>query len=713
MKPDTVPNTLPPHDILFVWHMHQPPYALDDQMPALPWTRLHATKAYTDMAWLLERFPGVRAVINFSGTLIEQLHHLACGQQDPWERLTARDPQHLSTEDRAAILAHFFSLDWQRWVEPLPRYRQLRDLRDSDPHAFTPQDLLDLQVLFNIAWFGFAARALYPWLEDLSHQNHFTPEDKARVLAAQRELAAQVLPRYQRLAARGQIEITVSPHNHPILPLLCDSHIAAIHPTSAELPQRFAFPEDALAQCRLAREAAHTHLQHCPLGMWPSEGALSEQSLAIMAEAGLQWSAGDEQILRRSLGTAFTRPAAVYRPWRYLTPHGPLTLYFRDTQISDKIGFYYRDLAPQDAVNDLFQSIDQAASDARSAGIKHPTITLILDGENPWERYPDDAFPFLNALYHRLEAEPQRRTILPASDPPCDPETLTALSPGSWIHGDFRIWIGEATKNTAWERLRSTRHAVDEALRAQGPRSAIARAVFRAQASDWFWWYGPNFANNEEALFDATFRAHLRAALHAAGRDDPALDEPIALFSATVPSQQQPPTALLPATAEAGGLEEHRGAATFCAPQGAMALHRALPVLRWGRTLSHLILQLDWAYPPPASHWRIELSCAAATERCLIYRLEGRGQRLENTSLAQCEHSQTTPDLLSWNPAPLEAVCCRVDTDQRWILRCPLAHDFLGEIAAFSLQWIPEDLPTERLPPVGTLEIPPLHALEH
>ena len=45
------------HVCLF-WHMHQPYYTDPVAGSAsMPWVRLHATKAYYDMAYLLEKFP--------------------------------------------------------------------------------------------------------------------------------------------------------------------------------------------------------------------------------------------------------------------------------------------------------------------------------------------------------------------------------------------------------------------------------------------------------------------------------------------------------------------------------------------------------------------------------------------------------------------------------------------------------------------------------
>ncbi len=65
-------------NLILCWHMHQPDYRrYDSREFALPWTYLHATKDYTDMAWHLEQNPGMRAVVNFVPILLEQLEDYA------------------------------------------------------------------------------------------------------------------------------------------------------------------------------------------------------------------------------------------------------------------------------------------------------------------------------------------------------------------------------------------------------------------------------------------------------------------------------------------------------------------------------------------------------------------------------------------------------------------------------------------------------------
>ena len=66
--------------ICFFWHMHQPYYT--DPVTAsasMPWVRLHATKAYYDMAYVLQQFPEVHATFNFTPSLLLQLQEIGTG----------------------------------------------------------------------------------------------------------------------------------------------------------------------------------------------------------------------------------------------------------------------------------------------------------------------------------------------------------------------------------------------------------------------------------------------------------------------------------------------------------------------------------------------------------------------------------------------------------------------------------------------------------
>src|SRR5207248_8954811 len=111
------------------------------------------------------------------------------------------------------------------------------------------QDLIDLQVHFMLSWMGFAARREEPLVvELLAKQRFYSEHDKVQLLDVQKQIAARIVPRWRKLQERGQVEITCSPMFHPILPLLMDSDSARRAMPGAQLPPRFAYPEDAREQ---------------------------------------------------------------------------------------------------------------------------------------------------------------------------------------------------------------------------------------------------------------------------------------------------------------------------------------------------------------------------------------------------------------------------------------------------------------------------------
>jgi hypothetical protein len=163
-------------------------------------------------------------------------------------------------------------------------------------------------------------------------------------------------------------------------------------------------------------------------------------------------------------------------------------------------------------------------------------LTVVLDGENAWGGYPDDGRPFLKALYHRLETDARLKTVTfseylrgnPARrvdpHPASDLTRVFELATGSWIDEpgsasgvDLGTWIGEPEENAAWNLLGATRKALD----AMTPAASAREAIFAAEGSDWFWWFGGDQESSNDAAFDELFRAHLKGVYSALGIDAP------------------------------------------------------------------------------------------------------------------------------------------------------------------------------------------------
>jgi alpha-amylase/alpha-mannosidase (GH57 family) len=522
---------------VFLWHLHQPEYRDPvSGQPLLPWVRLHATRAYTDMAAALEKREKVRVVANWAPSLLLQLDAYARGTSvDKDEQLARKPAADLTPPERAHVVKESFSVDWDLWVKPVPRYAELLakrgvDLRKLDllrvQETFSAQELTDLQVHFMLGWMGFTARREEPLVAALVQKERlFTESEKLELLEVSRRIAKNVVPRWKSLQER--VEITCSPLFHPILPLLVDSDSARRAMPQAALPPRFQHPEDAREQVVRGLARAEQDFGARPVGMWPSEGSVSPEVIEILGKAGVLWCATDQGNLERSeLSNGIDGPLH-HRPWKC----GEVAMFFRDRELSDLIGFRYARSDAQAAVFDLLHRI-AAAGDA--------TVTLALDGENPWEHYPQSGELFLGELYARLE-DGGVTSVLPRDEirerPPQG--RISRLHSGSWIDSNFRIWIGHPEDNQAWALLGQARAAL--AAAGGGPAASAAEgggpadgqgsaagapsvpskdatadakekaylACLAAEGSDWFWWYGDDFVTENAPEFDALFRRNL------------------------------------------------------------------------------------------------------------------------------------------------------------------------------------------------------------
>jgi alpha-amylase/alpha-mannosidase (GH57 family) len=518
-----------------VWHQHQPYYKdLASGHLLLPWVRLHGVKDYYGMARLLRDFPGVHCTINLVPSLLAQLvDYVEKGASDPFLQRTEISADSLSHEDVCFILDHFFMANWDRMVRVHPRYRELLELRrpgrgpaSRAAHEFSTQDLRDLQVWFNLAWFHPVSFEESEALRELRTKDRgFTEHDKAVVLREQRQVLARVIPLHRELAARGQIELTTSPFYHPILPLLCDMTCVQAALPRAPLPSgHVPLVEDAQTQIRRGVEY-HTQLfGAAPEGMWPSEGSVSAGIVPLIARQGIKWIATDEEILSASLamrlrkGAEVEHPELLYRAWRVEAGGEQLSVVFRDHDLSDLIGFHYQRFDAVAAAEDFVARV-KASVGGRAAGAE-TLVPVILDGENCWEHYAEQGVAFLRELYARLEKKQGHIEAVRVSDhlkahPPT--RRLEKLFPGSWVNHDFYIWAGHAEDRRAWEYVYRVRedlvNAARGALTVAQEDQALPHAweeLYIAEGSDWFWWYGDDHTSGNDEAFDNLFRTHLK-----------------------------------------------------------------------------------------------------------------------------------------------------------------------------------------------------------
>ena len=503
--------------VCFLWHMHQPFYKdLISGEYKLPWTRMHALKDYYGMVEILEDFPQVRQTFNLVPSMVAQVDEYAAGAAvDPFLQAALKPAASLSDDDRAFLLRHSFYAYPPRMIYRYPRYGELYDAAQAQAGSnargmFGEQEFRDLQMWSQLSWFDeiFQARdgEVKEWI---ARGRNFTLADQKRMGEKQREIMGMVQPAYQKLALSGQIEISTTPYYHPILPLLCDSNIAAVSHPNVPLPPRFRYPEDARRQLAMAREFIEHRFGVAPVGLWPSEGSVSDEAFMIAAEVGFQWAASDSGVLSRSLGSP-AHVDALYRPYRWQQQGQALNVIFRDHFLSDLIGFVYSKMAPAAAAEDFLRRIRDNCRDILAAG-SDALVPVILDGENAWEYYELGGRTFLSELYGRISDDSAMSAVTVSEAlSRLAPQPLGHIFPGSWINANFDVWIGAEEDNQAWTQLLRARETFDSAAAVAEDRRKLAfEELLIAEGSDWCWWYGPEHDSANRIEFDQLFRSHL------------------------------------------------------------------------------------------------------------------------------------------------------------------------------------------------------------
>ncbi len=529
-----------PLNLVLLWHMHQPDYRhYDTNEFELPWVYLHAIKDYTDMAYHLEMHPQVKAVVNLVPILLDQLEDYAeqfsSGQiRDPLLRLLVTpDLEQISTEDRLHIFTCCFKSNHDTMLKPYPAYKHLHDLYDSLHEQdlnkldyFSGQYLADLLVWYHLAWTGESVRRNNEILMKLMAQSDgFSHADRMQLFNLIGELIQEIIPRYRKLAESGQIELSTTPHYHPLSPLLIDFSSAHDSLPNDNLPNNAEYPGGRDRVAFHINSAIDSHAQRFgakPAGIWPAEGAVSSLLLEQLAESGCHWCASGEGVLANSLSKSYPdkplpdRNRYLYHPYRVDGETGSVICFFRDDKLSDLIGFEYAKWHGSDAAENFVQSIEQISHAALPA--ERPVVSVILDGENAWESYPYNGFYFLDDLYTLLEKHAGIQTTtyrdyIASSEHAETIVTLPTLAAGSWVYGTLSTWIGDPEKNHAWDLLCEAKQSYDLVMQSDrltdAEKDEANRQLASCESSDWFWWFGDYNPAYAVASFDQLFRDNL------------------------------------------------------------------------------------------------------------------------------------------------------------------------------------------------------------
>ena len=534
----------PKATVVLCWHMHQPCY--QDQRTGdflFPWTYLHAIKDYADMAAHLEAHPDARAVVNFAPVLLEQIEAYLI-QIERWrsghgeiqdEILGALASETLpapGTPGFLGLMDKCLRANHERIIKRFAPYTKLASFAESyrsRPEIqiyISEQYLADLLVWYHIGWLGETIRRTHTFVLSLQEKGRaFTFDDRKALVELIFETLSGIGPRYRRLADRGQIELAVSPYSHPILPLLISLESAREALPELVLPDSRLYPGGEFRahwQLTQALRVFYRFFRRQPVGCWASEGALSQAALALLSEQGFKWTASGDSVLANSAQAAAQGhregkdgeviPGRIHTPYRF--GGDDITVFFRDDGLSDRIGFSYSDWHAEDAVSDLIVNMETIAKHSPSS--EPCVISIIMDGENAWEYYPENGYHFLDELYRRLEAHPYLRLstysqVLAESDPSVT--VLPRLTAGSWIYGTFSTWIGDPDKNRAWDWLCEAKHHYDSVLGgselSEEQKEIASRQLAYCEGSDWYWWFGDYNPPQIVHDFEFLFRRHL------------------------------------------------------------------------------------------------------------------------------------------------------------------------------------------------------------
>ncbi|ASJ06337.1 glucodextranase DOMON-like domain-containing protein [Thermococcus pacificus] len=469
----------------------------------------------------------------------------------PWNGEPITDPNGNPTRDF-----------WDRYTELKDKMLQakakyanlpLEEQKAAVTGEFTEQDYIDLAVLFNLAWTDYGYIMDNPELKAIYEkvdEGGYTRDDVKTVLDAQMWLLNHTFEGHEKinyLLGNGNVEVTVVPYAHPIGPILND----------------FGWENDFDEHVKVSHELYKEYLgggSVTPVGGWAAESALNDKTLEILAENGWTWVMTDQLVLDR-LGVEKTTEN-YYKPWVAEFNGKKIYLFPRDHALSDRVGFTYGGMNQYQAVEDFVNELLKVQKENYDGSLVY---VVTLDGENAWENYPYDGKLFLNELYKKLEELQEQgliRTVTPSEYIKLYGEEANVLTPkmmerldltgdkveallkaqslgdlydmvgvkeemqwpeSSWIDGTLSTWIGEPQENYGWYWLYQARKALMEhkGEMSQADWEKAYEYLLRAEASDWFWWYGSDQDSGQDYSFDRYLKAYLYEMYRLAGLEPP------------------------------------------------------------------------------------------------------------------------------------------------------------------------------------------------
>jgi alpha-amylase/alpha-mannosidase (GH57 family) len=539
-------------NLAIVFHQHQPYYKNKlTGMVEMPWVRVHAMTEYVDSPGILSS-TDTKVTYNLVPSFIEQLlDYSENGVLDVHTDIARRSwnsggyPNATELELHTMQFQSFWNSGWiynvtqddprVGWVyESSQRYSEIYGLTKHnlkpatimDDTLLPAQDFLDLQVLWYLYQFSpsyvqgtYNASHRDQGIIELFQQNgQYSLQDLNYVLDAQEAHMSNILPMYSELAASGQVELTTTPYYHPIMPLLMMDGWTF---EDGIRVNKDSWPEDVTTHLENGMDLFEQELGFRPVGMWPSEEAVSPAMVQPVSDVGIQWMVSDEEILSSSkdmngdfVDVEEAENLAI--PWQT----GNVSVIFRDRVISDRVAFQYGSMTPEAAVSDFLSYCDDIRQQLLYAG-KDPSehlLTVAMDGEN-WMfmsdfQHHDNGRPFTEEWFSRLSTHPTVVTTTPAEFLAEERELpeISTIGTGSWIDGTLSTWAGEAEESLAWQRVIEARQSLVSFETENPSHPGLADAwesLYIAEGSDWYWWYGLDQDSGYDETWDVLFKVHL------------------------------------------------------------------------------------------------------------------------------------------------------------------------------------------------------------
>ena len=506
--------------------MHQPYYKDDAHNTTLmPWVFLHAIKDYYDIPWYSLDFKSIRSTYNLVPSLILQMEsYIKNEANDKLLDIIAKPVNLLEDKEKEFLQTYIFLPNEKNMIKPLHRYYELylKYKAHNDINYLSNDEIIDCEILFLLSWCGNYLRQNDEVVSRLLRkQAYFSHEDKVELLNALYKFLPKIIELYKMIEDKNISQVSTTPYFHPITPILLNMKNAVDARADVNLPNvDSSFKDFGIQNTKMAISQYKEIFGKNPSGFWPAEGSVSLDTAKLFIDNGLKWFCTDEAILFKTLHNS--DKSNIYKNYKLTTENGSIDVRFRDHYLSDAIGFEYSNMDPKSAVSSFIKHL----KDIYNSNKHSPLVNVILDGENAWEFFPNNAQDFFILLYRTIE-ECEWIECVAMDDISKDEDIITEeishIGSGSWINGNFDIWIGSDQKNKAWQLLDITKkdydlykETIDEAT-----NKLIIHEFNVALGSDWFWWYGDDHFTILASQFDELFRTHLINIYHYMGKTVP------------------------------------------------------------------------------------------------------------------------------------------------------------------------------------------------